>query len=140
MVKNLPASIGDVRVQGSIPGSGRSPGEGNGNPLWYSRLENPMDRGTWQATVHGVTKTWTQLSNKAQHSVLCVPHRRLDSSREMMDKKCTMHLGGVLDTHIHVHTHTHAHTHNHMQKFDHLGSWLLVGNSPGERSQTHWIF
>ena len=42
--------------QGLIPGSGRSPGEGNGNPLQYSRLENPMDRGTRQATVHGVTK------------------------------------------------------------------------------------
>ena len=44
---------------GSIPGSGRSPGEGNGNPLQYSGLENPMDRGAWQATVHGVTKSWT---------------------------------------------------------------------------------
>ena len=44
-----------------IPGSGRSPGEGNGNPLQYSCLENPMDRGAWWATVHGVTKSWTQL-------------------------------------------------------------------------------
>ena len=44
---------------GSIPGSGRSPGEGDGNPLQYSGLENPMDRGAWQATVHGVTKSWT---------------------------------------------------------------------------------
>ena len=49
-------SAGDL---GSIPGSGRSPGEGNGNPLQYSGLENPMDRGAWQATVHGVTKSWT---------------------------------------------------------------------------------
>ena len=48
---------------GSIPGLGRSPGEGNGNPLQYSCLENPMDRGAWQATVHGVAKSWTQLSN-----------------------------------------------------------------------------
>ena len=48
---------------GSIPGSGRSPGEGNGNPLQYSCLENPMDRGAWWATVHGVTKSQTQLSN-----------------------------------------------------------------------------
>ena len=46
-----------------IPGSGRSLGEGNGNPLQYSCLENPMDRIAWQATVHGVTKNWTQLSN-----------------------------------------------------------------------------
>ena len=48
---------------GLIPGSGRSPGEGNGNPLQYSCLENPMNRGAWWATVHGVTKSWTRLSN-----------------------------------------------------------------------------
>ena len=48
---------------GSIPGSGRSPGEGNGNPLQYSCLENSMDRGTWWAAVHAVTKSRTQLSN-----------------------------------------------------------------------------
>ena len=48
---------------GLIPGLGRSPGEGNGNPLQYSCLENPMDRGAWWATVHGVTKSWTRLSN-----------------------------------------------------------------------------
>ena len=47
--------------QVSVPGWGRSPGEGNGNPLQYSCLENPMDRGAWQATVHGVAKSWTQL-------------------------------------------------------------------------------
>ena len=48
---------------GSIPGSGRSPGEGNGYPLQYSYLENPMDRGAWQATVHGVTESRTRLTN-----------------------------------------------------------------------------
>ena len=48
---------------GSIPGLGRSPGEGNGNPLQYWCLENPMDRGAWQATVHGVTKSWTLQSD-----------------------------------------------------------------------------
>ena len=47
----------------SIPGLGRSPGEGNGNPLQYSCLENPMDGGAWLATVHGVAKSWTQLSD-----------------------------------------------------------------------------
>ena len=57
MVKNLPARAGDIRDLGSIPGSGRSPGEGNGNPLQYSCLENPMDRGAWWATVHGVTES-----------------------------------------------------------------------------------
>ena len=53
MEKKLPANAGDM---GSIPGSGRSPGEVNGNPLQYSCLGNPMDRGAWQATVHAVTK------------------------------------------------------------------------------------
>ena len=53
MVKNPPANAGDA---GSIPGSGRSPGEGNGNPLQYSCLGNPLDRGAWRAAVHGVTK------------------------------------------------------------------------------------
>ena len=48
---------------GSIPGSERSPGEGNGNPLQYSCLKNSMDRGAWQAIVHGVAKSWTQLSD-----------------------------------------------------------------------------
>ena len=50
--------------QSSIPGSGRSPGEGNGTPLQYSRLENPMDRGAWQATVHGVTRVGHDLATK----------------------------------------------------------------------------
>ena len=54
--KNPPASTGDARDTGSIPELGRSPEEGNGNPLQYSCLENLMDRGVWQATVHGVTK------------------------------------------------------------------------------------
>ena len=56
MVKNLPASAGDAGDVGLILGSGRSPGEGNGNPLHYYCLGNPMDRGAWQATVHGVAK------------------------------------------------------------------------------------
>ena len=53
VVKNPPANAGDARDMGLIPESGRSPGEGNGNLLQYSCLENPMDRGAWQATVHG---------------------------------------------------------------------------------------
>ena len=60
VVKKLPASAGD---SGSIPGSERFPGEANGNPLQYSCLGNPMDRGAWWATVNGVTKTQTWLSN-----------------------------------------------------------------------------
>ena len=60
VVKNPPDNARDV---GSIAGLGRSLGKGNGNPLQYSCLGNPMDRGAWWATVHGVTKSWTQLRN-----------------------------------------------------------------------------
>ena len=59
MVKNPPANAGAIGDTALIPGLGRFPGGGNGNPLQYSGLENPMDRGTWQATVHGVTKSQT---------------------------------------------------------------------------------
>jgi len=60
VVKNPPSNVGN---RDWTPGSRRSPGEGNGNPLQYSCLENPMDRGAWQVTVHGVTKSWTRLSS-----------------------------------------------------------------------------
>ena len=60
MVKNLPANVADT---GSIPGLGRSPGEGNGNPLQYPGLGNPMDRGAWWAMDHGVAKSQTRLSD-----------------------------------------------------------------------------
>ena len=71
-IKNSPANAGDTRRAGSILGSGKSPAVGNGSPLQYSCLENPMDRGTWRATVHGVTKSWTQLSDwaNAAHQTL----------------------------------------------------------------------
>ena len=59
VAKNLSANAGDERDASSIPGFGRSPGIGNGNPLQYSCLENSMDRGAWQATVHEVAKSWT---------------------------------------------------------------------------------
>jgi len=60
VVRNPPTKAGDSSDVGSIAGSGRSPGKGNGNPLQYSCLGNPMDRGAWQATVPGVTKkSWT---------------------------------------------------------------------------------
>ena len=65
MVKNLPANAGDLRDAGLIPGSGGSPGKGHGNPLQYSCLENPTDRGAWQATVHGVAKSQILLSTHA---------------------------------------------------------------------------
>ena len=63
-VKNLPTNAEDVRDAGLIPGSGRSPGEGNGYLLQYSCLENSMDRGAWWATVHGVVKSQTRLSEQ----------------------------------------------------------------------------
>ena len=59
VVKNLSVNAGDA---GLIPGLGRSPGEGNGNPIWYSFLKNPMDRGAWWARVHGFAKSRTPLS------------------------------------------------------------------------------
>ena len=57
VVKNQPANAGDIKNTALIPGLGRSPGEGNGNPLQYSGLENPLDRGAWRATVHGVAES-----------------------------------------------------------------------------------
>ena len=83
MVKNLPANAGDAGGLCSVPGSGRSPGVGNSNPLQDSCLENSMDRGVWRATVHGVKKSKTRLRNWA-----CVRAR----------------------TCKHTHTHTHTHT------------------------------
>ena len=72
MVKNPPAYAGDVRDMASISRSERSPGGGYGNPFQYSWLENPMDRGAWQATVHRVTKSWTQLKQLSTqvHTIL----------------------------------------------------------------------
>ena len=61
VVKNPPASAGNVKDMGSIPGLGRSPGGGRGNPLQYSWLENPMDRGSWRITVLGITNNRTRL-------------------------------------------------------------------------------
>ena len=69
MVKNPHANVGDTEDMGSIPGSGRSSGRENGKPVQYSCLENPMDSGTWWVTVHGVAKSWTQLST---HTDTCI--------------------------------------------------------------------
>ena len=68
MVKNPPANAGDKRDTGSISGLVRSPGEGHGNPLQYSCLENPMDRGAWWATVHRVAKNQTWLKQLSMHA------------------------------------------------------------------------
>ena len=68
VVQNPSANAGDIRHSGLIPGSGRSPGGGHGNPPLYSCLENPRDRGAWQATVHGVSKSWAQLKRLSSHT------------------------------------------------------------------------
>ena len=72
-VKNPPVNVGDVRELSSIPGLGRSPGGGHGNPLQYSSLENPMDRGAWRATVHRVAKSQTRLKQLSMHVLFRVP-------------------------------------------------------------------
>ena len=69
VVKNLPVNAGDLRDAGLIPGSGRSPGGGHDNPLQYSCLENPMDRGVWQATVHRVMKSQIWLKWLSTHTL-----------------------------------------------------------------------
>ena len=74
VVKNLPANAEGVRDVGLIPGLGRYPGGGNGKPLKYSCLQNPMDRGAWQATAHAVAKSRTRLSDCHCH---CQCHLRI---------------------------------------------------------------
>ena len=75
VVKNPPVNAGDARDAGWIPGSGRSPGDGNGNPLQYSYLENSMDRGAWWVTVHGVTKSQTRLSTYTHTKKRCTVNK-----------------------------------------------------------------
>ena len=77
MVNNLAANAGDIRDVGSIPVSGRSPGGGHGNPLQYSCLENPVDRGAWWAIVHRVTKGRTQLKLLSTHADINAKGKRL---------------------------------------------------------------
>ena len=69
IVKNPPANAGDIRDAGSIPGLGRSPGVGNSNPLQYSCLENPMDRGAWWAIIHRIAQSQSRLSDLAHYSI-----------------------------------------------------------------------
>ena len=71
-VKNLPVNAGDIKDTGSNPGSGRSPGEVNGNPLQYPFLENPMDRGAWWATVYGITELDLTETTEHTHILWCL--------------------------------------------------------------------
>ena len=99
VVKNLPANAGDTRDAGLIPGLGRFPGAGNGNPLQHSCLEDPTDRGAWQAAVHGVAKSWTWLSTHTHPAPTngpeCTPmaHALLPS---LSDTPSPWHSGGQL--------------------------------------------
>ena len=88
--KNPPANAGDASDAGWIPGSERSPGRRNGNPLQYSCLENPIDRGAWRATVHGIAKSWTRLSMHAQASILSSISKNNNSFHQnlVMNTKC----------------------------------------------------
>ena len=78
VVKNPLANARDIRNTGSIPGSGRFPGEGHGSPLQYSCLENPMDRGAWWATVQAVAQSWIPLKRLISHSWLSLGERYWD--------------------------------------------------------------
>ena len=69
-VKNLPTNAGGIKDMGLIPGSGRPPGGGHGNPLQYSCLENPMDRGAWRPIVHSVIQSQTQLKRLSTHACM----------------------------------------------------------------------
>ena len=80
VVKNLPANAGDIRDSGLIPGSGRSPGGGHGNPLQYSCLETPVDRRAWWATVHRVAQSWTRLKQLRTHAQTII-YRMYNSKR-----------------------------------------------------------
>ena len=95
VVKNLPVNAGDIRHMGSVPGSGRPPEGGRAKPLQYSCLENPMDRGTYWATVRGVAKIWTWLGwlsmpahrGTGPHMVRSEGQRRQDKSSAVMQMR-----------------------------------------------------
>ena len=88
VVKNPPAHVGDGRDLGLTPGSRRSPGGGHGNPVQYSCLENPMDRGAWKATIHSVAKSWTWLSEWAHMHASGVGVCRAPSAAEPQSVPC----------------------------------------------------
>ena len=77
VVKNPTATVGDISELGSIPGSGRSPGGGDGNPLQYSCLENPLDRGAWQALVHRIVQSQTRLKRLSTHGCVSLVRKGL---------------------------------------------------------------
>ena len=99
--KEPPASAGDARDTGMIPGSGRSPGGGQGNPLQHPCLENPMDRGAWRATVHGVMKSWTRLSTQTVEQQARTPQPLSCGARQPVHREEEPHAGGSAARHTH---------------------------------------
>ena len=97
MIKNLSANAGDTRDTGSILGSGRSPGVGNGNPLQYSCLENPIDRGAWWVIDHQVAKSWTQLSLYAHTHTHTHTHTEGWRHAVSFHHICLLHVTSCLD-------------------------------------------
>ena len=93
MVKRLAYNAGDL---GSIPGSGISSGEGNGNPLQYFCLENPMDRGAWWATVHGAAKSQTRLSNFTSLSLTCLLRTCMQVKKQHVEPDMEQQTGSKL--------------------------------------------
>ena len=88
LVKNLPANSGDAKDRGVIPALGRSPGEGNGNSLQYSCLENPRDREAWRATVLGITKSQTQLKQLNMRQILSGRGKRIQETKDHLPICC----------------------------------------------------
>ena len=97
VVKNSPANEGDLRDVGLIPGSGRSPGEGHGKPLQFSCLKNPMDRGTWQTTVHRVTKSQRQLKWLSTHALFIISWSMTQFLRELRGEICLWKINATLN-------------------------------------------
>ena len=117
--KEPACNAGDIRDLGSVPGSGRPPGGGHSNPPQYSCLENPMDRGAWRATVHGVAESWTRLSDLAsqqahpytdRHSCNTHTCTHMYHSRMHTFTHSRVHTDALMPTFTSYLSHTHTHT------------------------------
>jgi len=157
VVKNPPASVGDIRDMGSILKLGRSPGVGNGNPLQYSCLENPMDRRAWGPTVHRVAEESDRTEQLTNNFVW-------RSSAPLLSAAPLVHLPGLQSwvcararAHTHTHTHTHTSTTKALSKYPprrsaslsytrvwqpfhylHIQTYLSVHNTSGAEMREQW--
>ena len=124
LVKNLPANAGDAGDVGLISGSGRSPGEGNGNPLQYACLKNSTDRGAWRATVHRVSDSWTQLSKHPYihiNDFICFCLKHFNDSYYLHEATHTSWHG-----HTTYHTSVCVCTHTEIQLFSFCQQFLTI--------------